>query len=86
MTTKSMIKTNDDGKPWTAIRTVNGKATIVTKILSGDKYIEVPAATALAIINGPAKKPAAKATTNRQAATSEYLRELSMRYAAGGVR
>ena len=83
----NMILTNADGSVWTAMRTVKGRSTLFAAIRSqnGKAWIEVPATDVIAMAKQSQPKTAPK-TVDRKSQVSKSLRELSMQYAAGGVR
>jgi hypothetical protein len=83
--TLPMIRTNSDGTPWSVVRTVNGKRTLIAAIQNGNGWTEVPATEVIAMTNKSSYKTAPQGS-DRMKETSKQLRELQMKYAAGGVR
>lgn len=85
----SILRRNDDGSPWSEIRTINGRKTLVAAISVGIYYKVVPATVAIAVINGSRTQKAAGSKTtksiDRKAATAAALREITGRYARGEV-
>lgn len=83
--TKEIIKRNDDGTPWSEVRTIGGRKTLVAAISVGTQWKVVPATVAIAVLNGRTSEPAVGKSINRKAATAAALREITGRYARGEV-